>query len=62
MFRSEFLLQLHKKYLFRTLIFNIYPSPVHENAYIKINKLVDYKMSSSYQLLLSLILICSLTP
>jgi hypothetical protein len=27
-----FLLQLHiKKYLFRTHIFNIYPSPVHEN-------------------------------
>ena len=40
-----------KKYLFRTFIFNIYPSPVHENAYeyIKINKLIHYKVSSSYQ-------------
>ena len=26
--------------LIRTLIFNIYPIPVHENAYIRINKLV----------------------
>jgi len=59
MFRSEFLLQLHKKYLFRTLIFNIYPSTVHENAYIKINKFIDYKMSSSYQSFFSLISICS---
>ena len=33
----------------KTLIFNIYPSPVHENAYIEFNKLIDYKMSSSYQ-------------
>jgi hypothetical protein len=38
-----------KKYMFRTLIYNIYPSPVHENAHIKINKLIDYNMSSSYQ-------------
>jgi hypothetical protein len=49
MFKSYFLLQVHTTYLFWTLIFNIYPSPVHENAYIKINKLIDYKMSSSYQ-------------
>jgi hypothetical protein len=39
-----FLLQLHKKYMFRTLMFNINPSPVHENAYIKLNKLIDYKI------------------
>jgi hypothetical protein len=30
--------------MFRTLMFNINPSPVHENAYIKLNKLIDYKI------------------
>ena len=42
-----FLLQSHKKSLFRTLIFNIHHSPVHDDACIKLNtkcKLIDYKI------------------
>jgi hypothetical protein len=35
-------------------MYNIYPSPVHENAYVKINKLIYYKMLSIYQSFFSL--------
>ena len=30
-------------------MFNINPSPVHENAYIKLNKLIDYKIIHFFQ-------------
>jgi hypothetical protein len=47
MFKSLFLLQLHKNICFELSFLTFISSPVHENSYIKINKLIDYKMLSN---------------